>query len=279
MNCTDFYKKSYAYLLDAAKRHDISENELEKYFTPANEDYLKWLRDIFHIKFVNADDIRFIYFSLLNSLQDSAYRNYVKLPEQCPAFVRVLFGFQPKHTAEYYENSEDLFKAADKDGGFGINEKNRDEWKKFFRGVLDGANFLKDYKDREALQKMLNGKTTTKNDLDKKLAMVGHVEKKVFFMGDALGANFLREIGLVDLGKPDVHIKGVLKAVFPTISKASAENIPAKLIHQKLDEISKATGVTAYQVDRIIWLICTENFYLHRGELSKRDVFIKSILT
>ena len=80
-------------------------------------------------------------------------------------------------------------------------------------------------------------------------------------MGFSLVCNALKELGYSEYPKPDVHLKDVIStagfcehddhAVFETIVNISNE------VQYKGDKTA-----TPYKIDKIIWLICSGNFYL-----------------
>ena len=84
----------------------------------------------------------------------------------------------------------------------------------------------------------------------------------------ALSCDFLKEFdsGFEFLPKPDVHIKNVIEALKGRTYKNDidlvievqtiVDNINAHLTAQGADPI------TVYQLDRMIWLVCTDNFFI-----------------
>ncbi len=81
-------------------------------------------------------------------------------------------------------------------------------------------------------------------------------------IGFALACDFLKELGYVQYGKPDTHIKdifldlGLLKGASKASSKA--DYLSLKII----DELAEINGVTPYAVDKVLWLVCSGNYYL-----------------
>lgn len=73
-------------------------------------------------------------------------------------------------------------------------------------------------------------------------------------IGKVMARNFLKEIGKTEYGKPDIH----LKSIFEIIENRS-------LNEQEFDEAIKKQasecGVSVYNLDRIVWLICSGKYF------------------
>ncbi len=102
-----------------------------------------------------------------------------------------------------------------------------------------------------------------------------------------LAYDFLKEIDSnFDLCKPDKHIKIIAKAL-RLVYKGDDSLMDLKVsmaIGDLAKEISKETGenVTAYKLDKLLWLICSETFYFHDAipntSDAKREAYLDFIL-
>ena len=77
-------------------------------------------------------------------------------------------------------------------------------------------------------------------------------------MGFPLACDFLKEIGYTDYPKPDVHIKDIIEVLL----KSNAEDkISDRSAYEMIIDIATKSNVTPYKLDKILWLICSGNFY------------------
>ena len=92
----------------------------------------------------------------------------------------------------------------------------------------------------------------------------------------ALTCDFLKEFdkSFNDIGKPDVHIKDTLK----TLYKDKKYKNEYEYVNDMREIVEKAKiidkDLTVYKLDRMIWLICSNNFFLHVGN-SKQEYLDK----
>jgi thermostable 8-oxoguanine DNA glycosylase len=90
-------------------------------------------------------------------------------------------------------------------------------------------------------------------------ALVCILDQSIKGIGTALACDFLKEIGYLNYGKPDVHIKRILKriGIFDELKNdfvASSENF---LYFRILDRIAEASNKTVFEVDKVFWLFGT----------------------
>jgi thermostable 8-oxoguanine DNA glycosylase len=226
--------------------------------------------------FNNPRDIRYVMCRLLFSLQNGSFTNYVKFyddnKKQARAFREVLFDFAPTDICSTYSSSTKLYEAmsARKDE-FSIDEKrNAKQWQGFAEGLYQAARLLQNYKDRKSLVMGVLG-TPSSDSYENGRRLVLHF-KTVRGLGEALASDFVKEAGLADYAKPDVHIIKVLSG----LELMSSKEKPAQFT-KMLYKIAKANdNLTLYKLDKIIWLICTGNFYRdNRG--NARGEYIKEL--
>ncbi|MBK8854958.1 MAG: hypothetical protein IPN10_12860 [Saprospiraceae bacterium] len=131
-------------------------------------------------------------------------------------------------------------------------------WPKFCNAVVDGAHFLNKFENPKQfyqyLDKLYNSKET-KNLLPICISL------EIRGFGIALASDFLKEIGLINYGKPDIHLIEILKA-----SKHLDINLKNKFeicyeVLNIVDKIAENTNHSAYEIDKTIWLIGSGNYY------------------
>jgi thermostable 8-oxoguanine DNA glycosylase len=82
------------------------------------------------------------------------------------------------------------------------------------------------------------------------------LSKEVYGLGFALSCDFLKELGYINFGKPDVHIHKILKGLGLVDKKADDYEVL-----KAIDRIARNVGVSSYNVDKLLWLIGSGYFY------------------
>ena len=97
-------------------------------------------------------------------------------------------------------------------------------------------------------------------------------------IGYPLACDFLKELGFINYGKPDVHVIEIFVGIGMCQPKPSPYQVQ-KIITQ----IATESNTSSYNVDKIFWLIGSGKFYKHE-ELWKngligqmKEEFINSI--
>lgn len=75
-------------------------------------------------------------------------------------------------------------------------------------------------------------------------------------IGYTLACDFLKELGFVEYGKPDVHVIGI----FVGIGLCQPKPNPYQ-VQKIITQIAEAAGVSCYNVDKLFWLIGSGKFY------------------
>ena len=170
-----------------------------------------------------------------------------------------VFGFKPREVANAFATDhERLFSHIRKTlkptgkllGG------NRSLWPRYCRTVLSSAAYLAQFKDGEDFNCWANH---LYRDSRSKPALPLLISQEVFGFGYPLACDFLKELGFIDYGKPDVHIKRILMALGFVQGGASDYETQKAIAH-----IATDSGMSAYSVDKLFWLIGSGKFYDHR---------------
>jgi hypothetical protein len=270
-----FYNWSEGALTDTyekfLKNNKTSENQyaLEDYFSFGNSKCLDYIDYVFDTKLEfekKEKDIRFVYCRLANSLQSSSHTNFVdfKKKEHAKAFCKLLHRFNPcdvvnehKVNDKIWESIDHFFEAVIDE--LQIREETRNKrgvklkWESYAAGLYNGARYLSQFRDSDAF----------KNDLWKRAGITKESEKygpkynetmikamlkvkedfDIVGLGETLTPDFLKDSGIIDCGKPDRHIMGVLNKLFPHHGS----------YHEILDKIAEEASysgkkVSVYQV-------------------------------
>ena len=205
---------------------------------------------------------------------------------------RVLCDFKPeKFLTEYEEKVESVVEAlryaANNPEGLKWNDKKNKTARKdslitgYAQALIECARYLSKCRDREAVLNKLKSSYTDETDY-KKLIETFH--KKIHHRYSiALTCDFLKEFDeeFSFLCKPDVHIKDTLCVLlnkeenYYRTAKREYECIGEMQELVKLINAGEAKKITVYQLDRMIWLICSEKFFLDDVRSAKSEYLSK----
>lgn len=148
---------------------------------------------------------------------------------------------------------------------------------RYAKGLIQAANYLTDERLDEINEAIeLGARDDTPVEVNK---VANVIRQEVHGAGIALSRDFLKECGCIWTAKPDVHLVAVLKQINDVATEAVvSENFDPE--HRVRDanrfcEVvyslamgarskagDQAQRITPYRIDKMIWLICTGNFYL-----------------
>ena len=135
--------------------------------------------------------------------------------------------------------------------------------------LIEAARFVKQFESREAFLEDLLQHYENANYVQ----VIEHFKSKIpHGFSVALTCDFLKEFDSIfsDLPKPDIHIKDTLCALlnkekgYYSGKKKELEVIKTMrgIVAEINKNISQDEQITVYQLDRMIWLICSDNFFL-----------------
>ncbi len=82
--------------------------------------------------------------------------------------------------------------------------------------------------------------------------------KQKFWSRFPLACDFLKELGYLNYGKPDVHIRDIFSATGLLSEKSSNYQVL-----KAITRVSENVEETPYNVDKLFWLIGSGYFYNH----------------
>lgn len=292
MNNRDLKTRVYDHLLDLlhakAQAANITTEALSLYFSPLP---------------IEPPQNRAQYYLLASSLQNgtsSGMDRSIKFnAENRQIITEVLRNFDFAWVAEHHDDKT-LYAAFNEkiaDGGAISRAKRangkpqeiqeqilnrKTNWEKYAKGLYEGAQFLCSETGQATLNGLLSHGAGEPLDIKWLQKQLGSI--KIHGLGTALKCDWLKECGCTWLVKPDVHIKKVYAQM-----AAQEQNKPVEEIQENdLDVIAyydewakvlneRGRATTAYQIDKIIWLICTGDFYLHKDPTIGRDTILNYI--
>lgn len=240
-------------LILLAKAFNISEKELDNYFIPEaklkNQNYLYRLASSLQNSGMMHNSIKFNDDEKRRKQIEAVLCNWnIKLARKKLIDVETI-----------YANFEQL------DNGTHSKETN---WEKYCKGLYDGLQFLDAKNGIDEINSLINYKFTEISDeFSKLLKRVEAIEKQIYGLGFALTCDWLKECGCEWLAKPDVHIMEVVKYF------KKKEKISNKEVLEFIFDWSKLVNSTSYKIDKIIWLLCTGNFYLTEAKFGRSAIY------
>jgi hypothetical protein len=134
-----------------------------------------------------------------------------------------------------------------------IRRTSRSIWPQFCRTIISGASFLAQFKDANDFYAWADV-----FDSDDRLrpALPLLLSCEIAGYGFPLACDFIKELGYLDFAKPDVHIKAILSGI--GLVEASAGDFQC---FKGVVSIARATGLSPYHVDKLLWLVGSGFFY------------------
>ena len=254
----------------------VSDEQLQEYYAPeSDKNYL---------------------FKLASSLQNSGrMSNSIKFNDKKvenaryrKAISEALSGFQAKDAWENYKDKTgEAIRTTIKEQGIdteakpkkelheGDKQKNyKSNWQKYCNGLFCGLDYLVNGRkdepsktgEEEIRELAAYDDAVLSDDI---IVKIFAIQSKIYGLGFSLTCDWLKECGCTWLAKPDVHIKAVIASIMETDNISDTETL--KYIFDWAKKIGKP-DVTAYKIDRIIWLLCTGNFYLNDKTVGRNTV-------
>jgi len=198
--------------------------------------------------------IKDVFKQMVSSLKNK--QGYVNFIADISQMDSILLGFEPKKVFEKFDNNwKKLFiKFKEK---FGQNyrmdiDNKRNAWVMYSRGVLSCSKFLSNFNSIKEFDDFV--KSFFHNEFTiASLPML--LEKEIFGFGFPLACDFLKELGYVQYGKPDVHLKEIFMELNLIESDTDYE------VFKKIVKVSLLVKQDPVIVDKIFWLIGSGNFH------------------
>ena len=189
---------------------------------------------------------------------------------------QVLFGFDPNKVLEQYsDNDEELLdniiKTLKPKGR--IRRTPKSIWPKYCKTIISGAEFFSQFSDSKEFLEWVDHFYKDKKSL---AALPMILETEIYGIGFPLACDFFKELGYINYGKPDVHIIEIFEAT--GLVEKGASNYQ---ILKSITRIAKNINVSAYNVDKLFWLIGSGYFYKHiqvgnKGKVGRmKEAFIE----
>ena len=274
MNSIKFYELTNEMLLEVAKDRGLSKDDLNCYFE---------LADLKCPSLKGVDGVNLAFAQILkHACNATMISNIVDWENNINFIKEVTCNFNPKEFVKF--NNLEMTKEFKKDDIEVIelverfrttfkwnSEKSQDKdalAKRYAITMIEAAMYASQFESKDALLNDLKEHYKNKN-----------VEEVVkYFMSKikngfsvALTCDFLKEFDIEfnDIAKPDVHILDVMKCKENKEYNKTKDHDLYECINDMrkiVDEVNtnvKNENLTVYKLDRMIWLICSDKFFLH----------------
>lgn len=209
-----------------------------------------------------------ILFTLLVSLQDKQMSyNVIGIlrPERKEIFRKLLFDFDCNMIITNYDE-ESLLITFSKNFNINNIDSKQNLWRLYAKSVISSAQFLNTFNSAEEFDTFVNKYN------DNKLELITLLQSKIYGLGFALACNFLKDLGYKDYSKPDVHIKDIFLAF-------DLCNNDEYSVFNSVAEMSAIVNDSAFNIDRLFWLICSGKLYLDDVNIGRhKEEFIERVM-
>lgn len=230
------YKTMYKYLLEILPQ-EISKKDLERYFESEHP---------------QIDSLETVYEQFLFSAQNyQSMPNVIKFLQRKDAIKSILCNYDFKEISKLTPDS--LYRQFRIKFGVTSVDSSHNSWLKFSKSAISSAKFMTEFKNAEDF------KTFVKQfdyNIHTRMALPLLIAQKIHGFQFALSCDCLKELGFTNYCKPDVHIIEVLEQT----GISTKEPID---VFEAITRMAKDCNTTPYKIDKIMWLICSGNFYLN----------------
>lgn len=172
---------------------------------------------------------------------------------------KALFSFNPRKTLKNFVGAPDalldhIVKTLNPNGK--IRKEPRSIWPKYCKTILSSAEFFNQFSNSEEFYVWANSLYNNKISMPA-LPMI--LAAEIEGIGYPLACDFLKELGFVEYGKPDVHVI----EIFVGIGLCQPKPNPYQ-VQKVISQIAEAAGVSSYNVDKLFWLTGSGKFYKHK---------------
>lgn len=207
---------------------------------------------------IHSDDttLKAINERLVYSIQNrNMMPSVIKYSTRRNLMAKAWFDFDPKKIVEAeYQSENDLYQSLCGICDLPVSPSRL--WIVFCKGVLSSSRFFSRFYDENHIRVVFDD--FQRNEWTK-VALPTLLAKEIDGIQFALACDFLKEIGY-DYPKPDVHIMDFVGCLSP--NENITDLFAFKEIFKISEILSKGRKISAYQLDKMIWLICSGNFYL-----------------
>lgn len=258
------YHTAYQFLLDKIP-HDHPSSILDEYLGSVDE-------------YPDNPTLNSIYKQLLSSAQNANMKAGV-IGGSIGGFKNLgeaLYSFNPRKVLRKFDGKPDdllqhISETLNPNGK--VRTGTKSIWPRYCRTILSAASFLQSFKSGS---EFVEWATAFYSDARTMPALPLVLATEIDGIGYALACDFLKEFGFTNFGKPDVHIREIFIGLGLCHDKATPYQI-----QQTISSVAAEASVSAYDADKVFWLVGSGKFYKHpdignNGHIGRmKDEFIK----
>lgn len=280
-----FYELTRDTLSKLAKSHGLEEKDLKKYYETtdfyydSNSDSKDWK----YAKFLNSlgNSLSGVFFQMAaHAANTPRMANIIKFEQNLKFLNEKLCDFNPIKLLEAYKGEDRVAVLVNtlrynEETGEGLiwsiekSKKHKDlMMTRYCNILLTSAEYLKNFNDREEVIKDLYDHYVR---TDYKSLIKYFIDKTAY--GQTLACDCLKEMDkkFSFLCKPDIHIIDTMNAVYGKIAKNTYDYIEEmRCLVEQINAVNSKELITVYRLDKMIWLVCSGNFYLDKSENVKK---------
>lgn len=260
-NLNEFYQFAFEYLKEQTKpliaQGKITDEQLEEYTTKT---------DVKNTDYSLKDALRM----LIICLQDyQAMPKVIKYKERQALINPVICDLDSEEIVKQWDG-ETLYRKFCTMFEIHNQESKRNSWLKFAKGIVSSAKFLSRFDTVEDFKGFLD--CFRYNEYTKE-ALPLLLSQEIYGIQFALACNWLKELGLTYYPKPDIH----MVKVFSALGICEENEVDC---YKAMIVLAEKCSVSTYSLDKVVWLICSGNYYRQEIEITSkklRDKFIEEI--
>lgn len=182
-------------------------------------------------------------------------------------FENLLFNYDSDEILSNYDE-ESLLKVFNDNFVIKNIESQSNLWRQYTKSIISACKFISSFDSVIDFDKFVNRFNYNEMSL---AALPMLLEREIFGLGFPLACDFLKELGYSEYAKPDVHIKDIF------IAFDLCENDDYS-VYKAVIEMANIVKDSAYNVDKIFWLISSGNYYLHKIRIGRnKEKFINKV--
>lgn len=245
----NFYEFSYNYLLNQTNGI-LTKNEVDSFITEVDSAPERTIESIYEMLVIVLQD----YQSMPNVIKFFDRKNDIK---------RILKDFDVNEVSRL--SVDDIYNAFKSEFGINIKNEKRNSWYKFSRGVFEGAIFMSKFNTVQEFDIFIEAFRLNSHT---KLALPLLLSTEIYGLGFALACNWLKELGYKEYPKPDVHMIDIFKSV----DLCGDDQISC---YKAMVRTAEDCSIDAYALDKVLWLICSGNYYRYNKTSGKSSTQLK----
>ena len=246
----NFYGFCYQYLLNQTK-DILTKEEIDAFINEVDVPNISSMNDIYRMLIIVLQDYQ-------------SMPNVINFKLRQKEISRILHNFDVHVVSAM--SYEEIYLSFKENFKLNILNENRNSWLKFSKGVYDSAVFLSKFNNIDEFNNFIK---TFQLNVHTKLALPLLLSTEIYGLGFALACNWLKELGYRDYPKPDVHMIDV----FQSIGLCDNNQMSC---YKAMVKVAEDCKIDAYSLDKVIWLICSGNYYRYNKKSKKSPKQLKS---